>query len=592
MRSSVRIATAAATVAGMLTCTLAKAGIVIPQVLVTSGTTVAGSSQLSPSNPGEVFGTIFSSTPSINNAGQVAFQAPVVFAGNTSSNNTGVFSSASGSVLLLAQTGYLAPSSAGGGTATNYAGTFSGFGTPIINAAGNTAMTGTLLSSGTNSAGGAITTANNSGIWSDRSGSLSFVDQIGTTSFGSPATTTKSIANMVQNPTGALAFTATTSDSPATGGEILDPSGSPGSPAFVARGSGTAPLAGATSTTFLNGGLTGAPAINSTGQIAFKASLTSGAYTGGTITSTNNVGIWKTVGGTPQLVAQAGTAAPGLGAGVNDNFGTTFSAPDFNNNGQTVFENTLVTGGTGNDITTTNTQTIYSDASGSLQLVARANSTLTPISGMTGVNFNNSFGNPVINDGGTVAFEDALNGTGITTANNAGIFSANGGIISLIAQKGQQAPGLPNGVTFASLNLGVAINALGDVIFSGSLANSPYSAYGTSFIAAQDPSGAVNVLAYSGESIQTAPGVFQNLLGFSLITASGGEDGRAVSWNDSNTFAVAATYGTSSSATTGSAIVELTAVVPEPTSMILLGTPLLLLRRRARRLRATQKIYN
>jgi hypothetical protein len=571
MRSSMRLAAAAATVAGLLTARIASGGYVTSQTIVTSGSTVPGSAALSPSNPGEVFGASFSSTPSINDSGSVAFGVPVVFTGNVSSgvleNNYGLFSNGAGALNLLGQAGYLAPTSAGGGTSTTWAGTFQdSFGNPNIDAAGNTAFADSLIltASGgsTSSAGVAITSANSSGIWSDRPGSLSLLAQIGNTALGSPSVTLKTISNLAQNPSGILAYDATTNDSPSTGGVVIDVSGTP---AFVARGSALAP--GTSGANFSNGTFA-APAINATGQVAFRSSLASGTYPGVTINSTNNQGIWKTVGGTLQAVAVAGTSAPGLAAG--DLFGASFTSPDFNNAGQTAFAVSLITGA--GDVTSANSGTVWSEGNGSLHLVARLQVTTAP--GTNGSVYNSSFGTPVIDDAGYVAFTAAFNGgTGITSANNSGVFSEASGALSLIAQKGIQAPGLPAGVTITSFGAGLGLNALGDLAFSGFLSN------GGSALYAQDPSGSVDPLLFTGESFQISPGVFGNVSGFTLVTASGDEDGRASSWNDSDTFAVDVQFNTGG--VISSAVVDLTAI-PEPSAilgLLVLASPIVLSRR-------------
>ena len=567
-----RLAFAATTAATLLSSRIAFAGYATSVTVVTSGTPVSGSAGLSPSNPGEVFGASFSSTPSINDAGQIAFGAPVVFSGNVGSgvlqNNFGIFSGGPGAVNLLGQAGYLAPSASGGGTGTNYAGSFANsFSTPIIDGTGQTEFIDSLIltsSGGSNSSTNVpVTSTNNSGIWSDRSGSLSLTAQIGNTTLGTPSTIVKSISNAVQNPSGTVVYGVTTSDSPATGGIAID---SGGTPAFVVRGSMVAQ--GTSGANFSNGAF-GASVVNSTGQVAFRSSLASGTYSGGAvITSANNQGIWKTVGGNIQLVAQAGTQAPGLASG--DKFSPSFVSPDMNNSGQTAFTDTLTTGA--GDVTSGNSGVIYSEGGGSLHLVARLQVTTAP--GTSGSVFNSSFGTPVINDTGQVAFSASFNGgTGITSANNSGIFSEGLGALSLIAQKGEQAPGLPAGVTITSFGAGIDLNSQGDLAFSGFLSTGGSAVFG------QDLSGSVDVLLYTGESLQISPGVFGNVSGFTLVTASGGEDGRAIGWNNAETFASAVQFNTGG--VISSAQVELTAVVPEPKSLAILAlaTPLLLKRR-------------
>lgn len=572
MRPSMRLAAAVASVAGLLTARIASAGYAVSQTIVTSGSTVSGSAALSPSNPGEVFGA-FSSTPAINNTGLVTFQAPVIFTGQVSSgalqNNVGIFSGGAGSVNVVAQAGYLAPTAAGGGTSTSWAGdyanNFSFTGAPI-DAAGNIAITDTLVltsAGGSNSSAGvAIVGTNNTAVWSDRSGSLSMVAQAGSTPLG--ATTLKAPSNVVQNPSGVLVYNATTNDTPATGGVIID---SAGTPAFVARGSTIAP--GTSGANFSNGTF-GAPVVNATGQVAFRSSLATGTYAGGAVITTANAqGIWKTVGGTVQLVAQAGTQAPGLATG--DQFSSpNFSSPDFNNAGQTAFTDSLIVGS--GDVTSGNSGAVWSEGGGTLHLVARDQVTTAP--GTNGSVFNSSFGTPVINDSGKVAFSASFNGgTGIVAANNSGIFTESSGIISLIAQKGTQAPGFAAGVNLTSL-AGLALNSQGNLAFSGGLSSGGSALFG------QDASGTVTPLLYTGESLQISPGVFGNVSGFSLVTASGGEDGRALNWNDNNTLAVSVQFNTGG--VVSSAVVEVTAVVPEPTSacVLLLASPLLLARRR------------
>ena len=173
-----------------------------------------------------------------------------------------------------------------------------------------------------------------------------------------------------------------------------------------------------------------------------------------------------------RLVARAGDQAPGTPSGVD--FRTAdFRDVDLNNAGQSTFNSGLSDGGQG----------IWSGGSGSLALVARGN----------------GFGvrRPLLNDAGQIAFLGVVNGTdgqyttgywlsdtsaGLTelmelgpvglsgtrgiALNNAGqtafiapaptgelaIWSDRSGSLSVVVRDGDQAPGMPPGVNFASFS--------------------------------------------------------------------------------------------------------------------------------------------
>ncbi len=138
-----------------------------------------------------------------------------------------------------------------------------------------------------------------------------------------------------------------------------------------------------------------------------------------------------------RTVALSGQQAPGTPSGVNYNF---LGTPVLNDAGQTAFYARLTDA--------TNNNSIWSEGSGSLTLVARAGSHApgTP----SGVNYGNDFETPVLNDAGQIAFfATNLPGSGVVLGiNDGGIWSEGSGSLALVARVGDHAPGTPNGVNY------------------------------------------------------------------------------------------------------------------------------------------------
>ena len=107
--------------------------------------------------------------------------------------------------------------------------------------------------------------------------------------------------------------------------------------------------------------------------------------------------------------------------------------PGFNAAGQVAFSGRL----TGPGVTTNNSAGVWSGLPGQLEIVARGGDQApgTP----AGTEFS-SFGPPVINHSGHVAFRATLAGIGLTSKNSGGIWSDGDGELTLIARDGSQAP--------------------------------------------------------------------------------------------------------------------------------------------------------
>lgn len=101
------------------------------------------------------------------------------------------------------------------------------------------------------------------------------------------------------------------------------------------------------------------PRINDAGEVIFRAALT-----GPGVTTSNDRTLWFESGGGLHLVGREGTAAPGVGTGVN--FGEFLERPDLGNTGITAFGTTL----TGN-VDETNDGSIWIDSGSGPQLLAR-----------------------------------------------------------------------------------------------------------------------------------------------------------------------------------------------------------------------------
>jgi hypothetical protein len=167
----------------------------------------------------------------------------------------------------------------------------------------------------------------------------------------------------------------------------------------------------------------------------------------------NTEGIWlhDPVGGLRLAVKAVlqgtnpfGDDAPGTGGG---RFTAITTGPSINDEGYLAFAaNTFKFGGSPD-----NKSGIWSGPTNDLQPVHLFGA---PVPGLPGVTFDNPYANqPVkLGVGRTVCFFSVLAGTGVTTANNIGLFiGTSTNDVRLLARVGTQAPGLPPGVVFNSL---------------------------------------------------------------------------------------------------------------------------------------------
>lgn len=179
--------------------------------------------------------------------------------------------------------------------------------------------------------------------------------------------------------------------------------------------------AAGTGTTFMT---FGNPAINVDDLVAFTSTLTPAA----SVTTANNIGLWTIDNtNTQHLIARIGNPAPATGG----NF-LTLADPVINDNGAVAFRATLKP--LAGQVTTANATGIWSTSSGTLQLVARQG---TPAPGTNGT-FANFTALGLTQTKGVVFLGTLNPGTGITVANNTGIWEGNSAAdLHLVVGSGQ-----------------------------------------------------------------------------------------------------------------------------------------------------------
>lgn len=286
-------------------------------------------------------------------------------------------------------------------------------------------------------------TSNDEGLWSGLPGSIQLVAREGSSA---PGTTGVFGQNSWTGPscvnsTGTVAFSASLT------GPGIDSTnnigiwvGAPGAVALVARAGNPAP--GTPAGVVFSGGMQNWLMLNDAGHIVFRANLA-----GPGVTSSNDAGIWAGLPGALVLVAREGDVAPGTG-GVFDLFNYQFEAypvPVINAAGEVVFSGHH-TGGRG----------IWRWSGGVLELVARTNTNAPGTSALFEYLFD-----PWMNASGELVFKASLMGEGVDFTNNNGIWAGVPGAVGLVVRKGSPAPGT-NGLLFVLNADSVGLNSIDD----------------------------------------------------------------------------------------------------------------------------------
>lgn len=404
--------------------------------------------------------------PVINTAGEVAFFGFLTGSGVDFSNSQGIWTNAGGTLAVVAREGSDGPGpNVGAGIEFHRRQPSTqviAFSPPVLNDAGEVAFLGVT--------GTEIDISNEFGIWTNVGGTLAAVAREGNDGPGPNLGAGVEFAfNGLKNPpvfndAGEVAFlgilTGTGVDSTNSQG-IWTNAG--GTLAVVARSGSDGP--GPNVGVGVEFSLLDQPFINAAGEIAFL-----GRVTGAGVDATNNTGIWTNAGGTLSVAARTGTDGPGpnVGAGVQ------FSAmrdPAINDAGEVAFLGFL----TGTGVDNTNRTGIWTNAGGALAVVARSGSDGPGPNLGAGVEFSGflsllSFEPQAFNAAGEVAFRALLNGTGVDSTNNQGIWTNVGGTLSAVARTGSDGPGpgLDPGVHFAFFDAPI-LNATGEVAFLGGL---------------------------------------------------------------------------------------------------------------------------
>ncbi len=274
--------------------------------------------------------------------------------------------------------------------------------------------------------------------------------------------------------------------------------------------------------------------LNKAGQTAFLGHLV-----GPGVDNSNFSGIWLEDSGSLDLIARDGDAAPDTDPGVVYIF---LGNPVLNDVGQIAFRGSL----TGPGVDATNDRGIWSEGSGSLNLVVREGDAVPDTAPGVVYSF---LGDPVLNGVGQIAFRGSLTGPGVDATNDRGIWSESSGSLGLVAREGDDVPNMEPGVVFGDLNFSrPLLNGVGQIAFVGQLTGTGVDSTNDSGIWVTDLDGLLTLVVREGDLLDVNDDpLINDLRTISSVdltdglgarpTSSGGEDGRATSFNDASQLA-------------------------------------------------------
>ena len=237
--------------------------------------------------------------------------------------------------------------------------------------------------------------------------------------------------------------------------------GTPGAVRLVARTGDHAP---GTPDGVRFGVLDGIHLFSDSGHVALMSPLVGPGVV--TDASSNHRGVWVGPPGSLTLLAREADPAPGMPAGV---FYAQLqsSIKHMNAQGRVAFRG-RVRGAPGVDFP--NNDALWVGSPGDVTVVAREGD--QPPGLPAGVRYQ-LVGDPYLSGSGNVGFAAEFTGSGINASNHNGVFVGPPGAVQLVAQAGQQAPGLPAGTRYGPSMGTVKLNDAGHVAFGGSANNQP-----------------------------------------------------------------------------------------------------------------------
>jgi hypothetical protein len=510
--------------------------------------TVALLGQHAPGLPNDTFFSSFG-VPSVNNLGQVSFSGSLSGPPRDilTTNNTGIWTEGMGALALLAREG----DAAAGATAGQVYNDLLGILTNIADS-GDVAW----LSSMRPPVASVFPTA----IWSGNVGTVQMHASAGGGAPGLPAGVTISsiIDTPVINSQGDVAYRATINGPGVlVNNDLTVWSTAGGTAQLLVRENDPAP---GTSAEFMN---LWSVRINDAGQVAVSADVRI-VESGGTNPES---GWWLSNGSTLNLLVKDFSPAPGV-PGAEFNVGQ--SAPiSLNSSGRVAF-GALMRLSVPAGVDTTNDLGIWSSGSGSLQLVAREGSQAPGVvAGAKFSSFSSpKLGDGGHTAFSAILANDAA--LGISFSNNTGIWSDANGSLELVARAGDQAPGMPMGAVFNGFinprsSVEFALNSAGHVAFINNVVGGGTTVTGTRGLWAQDQNGNLRLVLRQGEMFEVAPGDVRLITGIDFHSQSAGGDGLSRGFNDNYQLGLRIFF---SNNTSGVFVTSIT--VPEPAGLALI----------------------
>jgi hypothetical protein len=466
---------------------------------------VAVTGQAAPGSGGGGFSEF--SAPAINTSDGVAFLASV-----STSSNIGIWANQGTDTLaLITQTGVTAPDT----TAT-----FASFSdVPLYNNANRVAFLGTISGTG-------VTSATNSGVWSSSTGTLRLIARAGDAAPGGSTFSNLVATALTGTNTVVVSYMAVTGSVTTANDEGIWEGTLEGNLAPVLRSGDTigghvlaSPFVLASSQTLLQG--QGRAFASNSGDVAIRGTFTD-----------KSTGIVTSIGGTEALAYASGGIAPGTGTATF----SAFSDPIINVNDHVAFEATLASGG---GVTTANNAGIWAqDSTGTLQLIARTGTTTPGFIALS---------DPVTNSHDAVAFGGAFkSGSSSVVAlycNSTGTLT---NFAQTGQQAPGCAPGVKFSA-FTLLALPDAGGATGDggIVFEATLTGTGVSAANNTGIWAVDSTGTPQLIVRTGDTLNVASSgtpVYETVSGIFFSGFNGVNAGQALGLADNGDIAFALTF--------------------------------------------------